>query len=1164
MYKMRAPALLWLLSQHSCPTMALVPEIGLPSGDRRCLLWNGHGCGSIWDQHSCVRSRDGHPWDMADGRAVHGEPCVWCGGEQCEKNKPFLCAPYGFLKGEAGSQVDTKVAEAVYDIGQCFPGQGINVTTLSVVMVTGSPSRENLRTFVPLNGGEDRACRGKSEADTGFEPAVPWFGQGRAYETWTAKTLEACESLCDFCQAIEYHAEWMECRIWHQPVTHTVNATGYQCYTVTGKLSAEEAFGAAALTAPSEKEMSCLTPWKNGCNSIVNKLTCLSSQDDGPTTTSYGWKVHGQACVWCGNGPCTSNSGSQCQAYDYLLHGEGTAFEVLTGRDQLHVARCSLAQTPHEDLTCLAAASTGCNKIRDSATCLSSKDGRSYASVAGLKVRGEPCVWCGGGPCSTNNPNLCEPHDYAVHGQTHAFRNFLAKSTFKVAVCVNGQATSKDVAREDGVAAAVSEAQEAAITTGITGDNGPAEDLSSDSSKADGATSAGQGGTKNGEGAFPWWAVLLAVIAGLLICAVSIWVACMKLEGGKGERSTRKVEVDKSAQDEDTEMKAPLVGATTEIKAPIVFNSRAVIHTTAPPVRTVMVPPRAVMAPPRTGGAGDLFAQIDGNHNGTIDRREWGAHVRFTAMDRNHDGVIGAEEWRQGPRPDVPSAELFSQPSRNCMQGLVWGRSVLCPSARHTQALKGCSGVDVFERVPTMSGGFQRFHERSALRALLRVCRVADRRPASLLTLLGRPPRRYDAKQGRSVRMQISGSPFVEDAVFDACGGSTEFALPLPGSASRAARRHYSRASALRLPYEAEARDLLRRFEEARNAALEVGIVAETDMPVLTAPTEETARQHSGVDLKNIAAGDFLVTHPLSCLSEPVFDQAVILLDTVEGDQDSDGRIGGIVLNKPTGATLGQMLDRTQDPQDQQWAGELDLKNLLGGVRLMRGGPIMGNSGPYLRQSLRWLHNFPDIAGARLVAPNVWLGGDLAVIAPLAARAEESMAPRVRFFLGSAAWTPLQLAIELECGVWVRAFGPSALEGSDRSLPFMPEQLCFSCPAMSSPTPCAYFKKCCLPAQTLDFFKTFCPSFGQAVRTEAWRAALHAAGQPALATFPRAPGADQRLRGFVERQQRPPSVRKSGKVSGDGDDDKVIEAASAGSSWVGRGRASRRRGEGSE
>ncbi|CAE8597249.1 unnamed protein product [Polarella glacialis] len=938
MYKMRAPALLWLLSQHSCPTMALVPEIGLPSGDRRCLLWNGHGCGSIWDQHSCVRSRDGHPWDMADGRAVHGEPCVWCGGEQCEKNKPFLCAPYGFLKGEAGSQVDTKVAEAVYDIGQCFPGQGINVTTLSVVMVTGSPSRENLRTFVPLNGGEDRACRGKSEADTGFEPAVPWFGQGRAYETWTAKTLEACESLCDFCQAIEYHAEWMECRIWHQPVTHTVNATGYQCYTVTGKLSAEEAFGAAALTAPSEKEMSCLTPWKNGCNSIVNKLTCLSSQDDGPTTTSYGWKVHGQACVWCGNGPCTSNSGSQCQAYDYLLHGEGTAFEVLTGRDQLHVARCSLAQTPHEDLTCLAAASTGCNKIRDSATCLSSKDGRSYASVAGLKVRGEPCVWCGGGPCSTNNPNLCEPHDYAVHGQTHAFRNFLAKSTFKVAVCVNGQATSKDVAREDGVAAAVSEAQEAAITTGeaagaaaqaagktpnqqaaaagaaataaasaagldpeqqttdgvwaaasaaaaagltpeesaaaaaqasatgfrifgagetpeeagaatakataaagmtpeqqvaaaaaaafaaatdegttpvqqaeaaaaaaaaaasaaaaiegmtpeqrieaaakaastataaagmtpeqqaaaagdaasraaaaagmiaeqqaktaaaaastaaanqgmtpeqqakaaaaaastagaaagmtpeqqaaaaaagastaaaaagmtpeqqnaaadsatisitgITGDNGPAEDLSSDSSKADGATSAGQGGTENGEGAFPWWAVLLAVIAGLLICAVSIWVACMKLEGGKGERSTRKVEVDKSAQDEDTEMKAPLVGATTEIKAPIVFNSRAVIHTTAPPVRTVMVPPRAVMAPPRTGGAGDLFAQIDGNHNGTIDRREWGAHVRFTAMDRNHDGVIGAEEWRQGPRPDVPSAELFSQPSR--------------------------------------------------------------------------------------------------------------------------------------------------------------------------------------------------------------------------------------------------------------------------------------------------------------------------------------------------------------------------------------------------------------------------------------------------------------------------------------------------------------------
>ncbi|CAK0801615.1 unnamed protein product, partial [Prorocentrum cordatum] len=130
---------------------------------------------------------------------------------------------------------------------------------------------------------------------------------------------------------------------------------------------------------------------------------------------------------------------------------------------------------------------------------------------------------------------------------------------------------------------------------------------------------------------------------------------------------------------------------------------------------------------------------------------------------------------------------------------------------------------------------------------------------------------------------------------------------------------------------------------------------------------------------------------------------------------------------------------------------------------------------------MRWLHVHGEgLEGAQRVAPAVWLGGDPAEIA---ARAGEDLSG-VRCLLGCASWAPVQLAVELERGVWVRARwlggGAGDAEGEPRSI-----------------------------------------CFGPAARDAAWRSALRAAGAEVLAAFPSSlPGVKRRLRGYLEGARR--------------------------------------------
>lgn len=352
--------------------------------------------------------------------------------------------------------------------------------------------------------------------------------------------------------------------------------------------------------------------------------------------------------------------------------------------------------------------------------------------------------------------------------------------------------------------------------------------------------------------------------------------------------------------------------------------------------------------------------------------------------------------------------------------------------------------------------------------------------------------------------MNIAASPFVEDAVREACGGSTEFAHP-GGTAVRAVRRHYSRARVMGLPYVAEAHLLRQRFEAAAAVAAEVGAMsnqanAATDPMMEGNATGQfmmlgTAAAGGSMPLLErfapgspgkAIAGDFLVTHPLSCLSESVFDQAVLLLDAAE--EETPSSVTGIVLNKPTGVMFGQMLERWQGTEDRQWINSI--KSLdISGNQLFRGGPIIdGNS---LKDSLRWLHVYgKDVEGAREVSPGVWIGGNLKEVV---ARAGGDAAG-IRFFLGFAGWAPLQLAIELECGIWVHARAASSAPET--------RELCLSA------------AKC----------------------GEVWRLAMGCARMPMFAGFPRSPGVDRRLRGYMDRfnQQEMESRDNQNKDEGKG------------------------------
>lgn len=349
--------------------------------------------------------------------------------------------------------------------------------------------------------------------------------------------------------------------------------------------------------------------------------------------------------------------------------------------------------------------------------------------------------------------------------------------------------------------------------------------------------------------------------------------------------------------------------------------------------------------------------------------------------------------------------------------------------------------------------------ERAVCRALFRCCLEADRNPGLLVTLFGRPTRLYDWGEGKVLREPSSKHPFVDDAVWTANGGSTQYAHP-DGSAVRAAREHYRRAKLLNLPYLADAKELLRRLQEACTDATTVGVVKKPKDVDPSSALEDTRQvperlpkfvRFAPHDNKSIAAGDLLVSHPVSGIFQSIFDNSIILLTKVNR---TAGSVEGLILNKSWHETF---------PGTNEFDAILDKKDLY------FGGPVMGESG---EESLVWLHSHGNaVSGSMQILPTVWSDGDLPALQKLAE--SDGKLTGLRLFLGRSAWALSQLEIELERGVWVRA----------RADGLTVHDFCFG------------------PTDSIGL----------------WQSAMYSAGMPALAEFPRGGNTDKMLREIEDR-----------------------------------------------
>lgn len=126
-------------------------------------------------------------------------------------------------------------------------------------------------------------------------------------------------------------------------------------------------------------------------------------------------------------------------------------------------------------------------------------------------------------------------------------------------------------------------------------------------------------------------------------------------------------------------------------------------------------------------------------------------------------------------------------------------------------------------------------------------------------------------------------------------------------------------------------------------------------------------------------------------LADPNFKRTVILLC----DHSLEGSFG-LVLNRPTGLSLGQALDETLTFDATLWSG-----------------------GPVQTDTLHYLHPYGEaVEGTLPVLDGVYWGGAFEAICKGIGR-DRFDADRFRFFVGYSGWGPGQLDAEVDEGAWI-------------------------------------------------------------------------------------------------------------------------------------------------
>ena len=170
-------------------------------------------------------------------------------------------------------------------------------------------------------------------------------------------------------------------------------------------------------------------------------------------------------------------------------------------------------------------------------------------------------------------------------------------------------------------------------------------------------------------------------------------------------------------------------------------------------------------------------------------------------------------------------------------------------------------------------------------------------------------------------------------------------------------------------------------------------------LPVITEmcmdmPNLDTSLFRINMPTRQPVVGDLLVAEPF--LREEYFNHAVISLVEYERGKSAMG----LVLNKPTGYTLGEAIEGIDDSVD---------------VPIFCGGPLSTDR-------LFYIHTLPgEFKGARELARGLYIGGDFDSVRSYVNMGCETEG-LMRFFVGYSGWDPFQLESEISQHVW--AVGP--------------------------------------------------------------------------------------------------------------------------------------------
>jgi len=265
-------------------------QAGRPTGDETsCLLPQPFGCHAITSELTCLGSRDGRERKEWEGLKIHGEPCVWCGGQACRSGSENKCEPLDFLMNGEGVGFTTFLAKLSYQAAKCKDGEPLPPKTLH--------APPQLPTIAPIHIDEPAVIT---------QPPDVLFPIHQPFDIATLPPMSPLPTLpADTATTPSAPAPATQ-----QPTASPTRQPGSLPYNLT--------------IHPTEAQMACLTVQENNCSSVHDEEPCLRSRDSGPG---------GSACVWCGGAGCRLGGARPCEALDVLASGGGaglanTTFQV--------------------------------------------------------------------------------------------------------------------------------------------------------------------------------------------------------------------------------------------------------------------------------------------------------------------------------------------------------------------------------------------------------------------------------------------------------------------------------------------------------------------------------------------------------------------------------------------------------------------------------------------------------------------------------------------------------------------------------------------------------------------------------------------------------------------------------------------------------------------